>query len=250
MEIEKEALVSLNKDDQSIALGELQELYSAVVEVYNRLKNNQLTEKMRDCLLPIIEHHIAEASEILGFDSNSAKNIKERHADLRQANLRIHELEQLLAQKTSIVGLKELFHSIEMALYDWWKGFGFNLVTDHEFGFFGYKGRFCLDTRTISFAARQPVTDEIANRLGEMIDEGFEFEQEDRDEYVLLDTQNNRDKVDKILKSKFKSARIVEWHNHLIHEKNNFRLRDFIAYIGNLSELKELMMERSVSNNE
>jgi len=109
-----------------------------------------------------------------------------------------------------------------------------------------------LDTRMISFAARQPVTDEekIANRLGKMIDEGFEFEQEDRDEYVLLDTQNNRDKVDKILKSKFKSARIVEWHNHLIHEKNNFRLRDFIAYIGNLSELKELMMERSVSNNE
>lgn len=244
MEIKKDILVSLGEDDKAVALKELQELYHAAAEAHNELKNNELTEEMKDCLLSLVESHTAEASKVLGYDSHAGRNIEERYREIRQANQKIHELEKQLVEKTPVTGLKELLYAMHSALYRWWTKQGFNLVTDDEFGVYGYKGRFCLHTDRISFMARRPVTEEkqIKSRLEQMIDAGFEFEQEDR-EYVLLDTQGNRDRIKAIIKAKLPSAEIVKWNNHIIHKKENFRLWDFEVYIRDLSELKVLTDE-------
>jgi hypothetical protein len=132
-----------------------------------------------------------------------------------------------------------------MAVNDWWHKQGFNLVTDENFGIFGFKGRFCLDIRSLSFMTRKPVTEKQnkKNRLEQMIAEGYEFEIEDRD-YVLLDTPGNRERITALLKSKFPSLDISKWGNWCLHKKEGFQLRDCECYIRNLSELKALIEEQ------
>lgn len=245
MNIEKEKLVILNEDEKKTALKSLSDIYNTTGELFNQIKKDELTEEMKDCLFSLIESHMSEASKIFKYDSQATARMSERHADIRQANQRIHELEKKLADNTQVSGLKELLYDMHNALYKWWEKQGFNLVTDDEFGGYGYKGRFCLDTSLISFVSTQPVTQEKErkSKLEQMIDAGYEFVKEGRREYTLLDTQKNRELITELLKSKFKSLNIVKWENYCLHNKEEFKLRSFECYIRDLNELKELIEE-------
>ena len=74
-----------------------------------------------------------------------------------------------------------------------------------------------------------------------MIDEGYEFVKQDRREYVLLDTPNNRQLLTTLVKTKFPSLEITKWENHCLRNHDGFQLRSFECYIRNLTELKELI---------
>jgi len=251
--IEKEKLVILNEDEKVIALRRLSEIYNTTGEIYNQIKNNELTEEMKNLLLGLIESYTSEASKVLKYDSQASAKIEERHADIRRANQKIHELEKKLAENTQVDGLKELLYAMHSALYKWWGKQGFNLVTDDEFGGYGYKGRFCLDTHHISFVSTRPVTEkkEHKSRLEQMIEEGYEFTEEDRKDYVLLDTPKNRELITKLVKDKFPSIEISRWENWRLHKKEGFKLRSFEAYIRNFEELKTLIDEmKQVSEDE
>lgn len=245
MNIEKEKLVALNDDDKKVALKRLSEIYNTTGELYNELKSNELTEEMKNCLFDLIEGYTSEASKVLKYDSQATTKILARHADIRQANQRIRELEKMLAENTQVNGLKELLYAMHDALYTWWNKQGFNLVTDDEFGSYGYKGRFCLDTSHISFDSTRQGTEEKEHksRLEQMIEEGYEFAQEDRRNYVLLDTPKNRELITKLVKSKFPSLDISKWENWCLRKTEGFQLRSFECCISDLNELRTLMDE-------
>lgn len=245
MDIEKEKLFILTDDDMKVVLQRLSEIYSTTGELYNQLKKNELTEEFKDCLFGLIESYTSEASKVLKYDSQATTKILARHADIRQANQRIHELEKLLSENTQVSGLKELFYDMKDALNKWWRKQGFNLVTDDEFGGYGYKGRFCLDTSHISFISTRPVTEakEQKSRLEQMIEDGYEFTKEDRNEYVLLDTPKNRELLTKLAKSKLPSLHISKWENWCLHNKDGFKVRSFECYIRDLNDLKLLIDE-------
>jgi hypothetical protein len=243
--IEKEKLVTLNDDEKAVVLKRLSEIYNTTGEMFNELKRNELTEEMRDTLFSLIESYTAEASKILKYDSQASAKIAARYADIRKANQKIHDLEKMLAENTDVSGLKELLYAMHRALNDWWRKLGFNLVTDDEFGGYGFKGRFCLDTSHISFVSTRPVTEkkERKNRLEQMIEDGYEFAQEDRREYVLLDTPKNRELITKLVKDKFPSLDISKWENWCLRKGDGFQLRSFEAYIRSFEELKALTDE-------
>lgn len=245
MDIEKEKLVTLNDDEKAIALKGLSDIYNTTGELFNELKNNELTEEMKNVLFNLIESYTAEASKVLKFDSQASAKIASRYADIRKANKKIHELKKMLAENTQVNGLKELLYAMHDALCRWWRKQGFNLVTDDAFGNYGYKGRFCLDASHISFASTRPVTEEKKqkSRLGQMIEEGYEFAKEDRREYVLLDTPKNRELMTKLVKSKFQSIDITKWENWSLRKTEGFQLRSFECYIRDLNELKVLINE-------
>jgi hypothetical protein len=244
MEIQKDKMVVLNEDDKAVSMKELSDLFFAAKQMHDWIKEDALTEEMKDTLFSLIESHTAHAAKTLGYDSNAAREIDKRFTDIRKANQTIHELEKKLADNSPVSGLKELLYAMHSALYKWWGLQGFNLVTDDEFGGYGYKGRFCLSLHHISFMSRKPVTDKLEkkNRLEQMIEEGYELVEEDK-EYTLLDTPVNRAKITAIVKSKFPSMDIFKWNNWCLHKKEGFQLRDFEAYIRDLSDLKALMDE-------
>lgn len=245
MEIEKNELVVLNEDQKAVAVKSLKDLYFAVSEMHTRLLAGELDVEMKDTLFSLFESYVSEASKVIGYDSNASKAIAEKHDEIRKANQQIHELEEKLANNTQVDGLTKLMYAMHTALYDWWKIQGFNLVTDDSFGVYGYKARFCLDTRHISFMSRHPVTEKRnqKSKLEKMIEEGYEFILEDGDEYVLLDNENNRQKIINLLKSKFPSSDIICWSNWCVHKTDKFRLKDFECYIRDLSEMKQVIEE-------
>ena len=244
MEIEKDKMVTLNEDDKAVSLKSLSDLFYAVKQLYDWIKEDGLSEEMKNILFSLIESRTAEASNLLGYNSKAKESIDERYKDIRQYNQEIHALKKQLAENTQIAGLTELLYEMHQALYRWWNSYGFDLITDDNFGSYGYKGRFCLGVRMLSFAARKPVTEKNKrqNQFEQMIKDGFEFEKEDSD-YVLLDTQVNRDKITALVKGKFPSIEIIKWRNFVIYKKEKFQLRDFEAYIRDLSDLKALMEE-------
>jgi len=250
MDIEKEKLVVLSDDDKKVALKRLTSIYNTTGELYNQLKNSELTEEMKETLFSLLESYTSEASKVMKYDSQATARILERYADIRNANKRIQELEEMLANTTPVTGLKELLYSMHRALYDWWEEQGFNLVTDDEFGNYGYKGKFCLDTSYISFDSTRPVTEEKEHksRLEQMIEEGYEFVKEDRREYVLIDTPKNRELITKIVKDKFPSFEIYKWENWKLHKADGFKLRSFEGYIRDFNELKSLVDEMKNKN--
>lgn len=253
MDIEKEKLVILNEDEKKVALKRLSEIHSTTGELYNELNHNELTKEMKDTLFSLLESYTSEASKLLKYDSEATTKVLERHADIRQANQRIHELENMLSENTQVSGLKELLYDMHSALYKWWGKQGFNLVTDDEFGGYGYKGRFCLDTSLISFMSTKPVTEEKEQKscLEQMIEEGYEFVQEDRRHYVLVDTEKNRKLITKLVKGKFHSIEITKWENLNLRKMDKFKLRSFDCYIRDLNELKTLIDEmKQVSEDE
>lgn len=245
MNIEKEKLVILNDDEKAVALKRLSEIYNTTGELFNELKNNELTEEMKNTLFSLIESYTSEASKVLKFDSQATAKITERYLNIRKANQEISELKQMLADNTKIDGIKELLYAMQDALGDWWDLQGFNYVSEHEFGGYGYKGKFYLDISHISFASTRPVTEakEHKDRLQEMITEGYEFAEESRRNYVLLDTEKNRALVTKLVKSKFKSIDITKWENLSLRKTEQFMLRSFECYIRDLNELKTLIDE-------
>lgn len=244
MEIEKEKVIALSEDDKAVSLKTLSDLFYAARQLHEWVKDNTLTEEMKETLFSLIESHTANTAKVLGYNSDAEWKIEERYKEIRQANNEIHALEQKLAENTPISGLKELLYALHMGLYDWWKLQGFNLVTDDAFGIWGYKGRFYLDTRHMSFMSTHPVKEkkEHKSRLEQMMEEGYEFVIDDRD-YVLLDTPNNREKITALVKAKLPSLYISKWENWCLHKKEGFQLRSFEGYIRNLEELKALMEE-------
>ncbi|RHW55512.1 hypothetical protein DZC34_19685 [Clostridium botulinum] len=94
MDIEKEKLVTLNDDEKAIALKGLSDIYNTTGELFNELKNNELTEEMKNVLFNLIESYTAEASKVLKFDSQASAKIASRYADIRKANKKIHELKK------------------------------------------------------------------------------------------------------------------------------------------------------------
>ncbi|NFO03148.1 hypothetical protein FDB23_03310 [Clostridium botulinum] len=97
----------------------------------------------------------------------------------------------------------------------------------------------------MSFCATRPVTEakEKKNKLQQMIDEGYEFAEESRRNYVLLDTPKNRELITKLVKGRFPSLSISKWENWCIHNKDDFQLRSFECIIRDLNELKSLIAE-------
>ena len=242
--VDKNKTVDLNADDKAVALKIGSDLYHCIKQLYDWIKSGELEEEMKNNMLVLAESHIADLSKILKYDSVAQKKIDERYGGIREANGKIHELKRQLADKSQIIGLKELLYEMHSSLYEWWKLQGFSLVTDDEFNSFGYKGRFCLSMSHISFMSRKPVTEcEIQQtKIEQMLEEGYELEIPNGDrEYVLLDTPLNREKLTTLVRTKLPSIKIISWGNHLINNTEKFQLRDFEAIIYKFEELKALM---------
>jgi len=242
-EIIQEKLVVLNEDNKAVCLKSISDLFFAAKQLHEWLNNDELSVEMKDTLISLMESHTAGFSKILGYDSQAASRIDDMFGGIRQANRKIKELEQQLADNNPVSGVKELLREMHDGLYAWWNMQGFNLVTDDAFGSYGYKGRFCLSLNTVSTFSRKPITEEQERRskLNELLDDGYELTLVKGDrEYVLLDTPTNRKKINYLLKTAFPSAKIIKWNNYWLNN-DDFKLWDVEVIIYNLAEIKNIV---------
>lgn len=240
----KEQIIELSEDEKAVALKATSDLYFAAQELHEQIKEDRLNEEMKETMMSLLEHYIAEVAEPLKFDSRSAEKIAANHQEIREANIKIHELKKQLGDKNPIVGLTESLGNLKWALYHWWKSQGFSLVSEESFGSFGFKGKFVFMVEHVHCLtmSKTPATDEkrVKNKIEEMMESGFDMEHEEGGDWCLLDNDKNKKKVYEVIKAAFPSAQIVKWETIYMYHSEKHRLRECEVYIRNLEEIQKI----------
>ncbi|TCZ76157.1 hypothetical protein E0485_15070 [Paenibacillus albiflavus] len=237
----QEKLIVLNDDEKAKFLKSTKDLFFAVKQIHEWVESDSLTEEMAGILPSLIEGHFCDISKQLNYESALTKEKEERHLQIRNANQRIRELEKQLGEAKPLDGLPEQLKHLASTVSNWWNKHGFHHVSDEEFTEYGhYKARFCFMLDHISMFSETPVTDKISkkDRLKQLAAEGYEivYNKYGRSP-ELLDNDNNRSRVIKLIQSRFPSAVVFKTRNHFDRSEGYFTIRDMEVYIYDLKDI-------------
>jgi len=233
------ALVELTPDERAVAMRHTHELVGAAAHLHEKVKAGTLTEEMRGILLGLCEHELANAALVLGYSSDLAAEVDRRHAELRAANQRVHELEQQLGASRTTDGLSELIQRLRGNVETWWTAEGLGHVPEFAIGGWGV----CR----VEFSCHlfgphdgdNPVTAE-QNHLAWLASLPYTLYNRGHSELDVLDTDANRSRLVELLTGRFPSLRVAEWKNHVLTGKGEhaWGLRSAVCYIYDLAELE------------
>lgn len=153
------------------------------------------------------EGYFKELSELTGYDGLLKKEMEERHAEIRAKNFEIRELKDQLG-KTDITG--EVFGNIIRRMEDgirrWGKRESFHFSTDYNFGPHAISFTLCCGELD------KPDDNPHVHTPEMKIAEGWDIAK-DRYHDELLDTPNNRARLEAILTRDFKNARVFKYES-------------------------------------
>ncbi|ANC20973.1 hypothetical protein WR52_20120 [Bacillus cereus] len=236
----QEKLVVLNADQKAVALKGLKDLFFAAQQMHEWLSKDNLTEEMKGILISLSESHISDVAKATNYESNLAKERADRHADIRNANMRIHELEQQMAEMKPIDGLKEQLAGLTRKVDEWWDELGFNYISEMSFSKWGgldIKFGFQLD-RLSRLLSSTPVSDkeEDEDKIQQLRNKGFIFTEEDR-EVHLADNDINKQLLVQLLEERFPSIQITGMETWSGRRSREAHIRYVTAYLGELHEI-------------
>ncbi|MED0951681.1 hypothetical protein P4T70_26835 [Bacillus mobilis] len=231
MEKQKE-LVALNEDDKAIALKGLEDLYFSAKQMHEWLSKDKLTEEAKGLFISLSESYISDVAKATNYESDLAKERERRSADLRNANLRIRELKQQMAEMKPIDGLKEQLHSLTNTIKDWWRELGFNYISEMTFTDYGglnVKFAFSLNRRS----RRKK---EAVDKIQQLRDKGFVLMKEGN-ELQLADNDMNKKLLINLLEERFPSIQIERIEAFFERDNQLSYIESVKAYIGELHEI-------------
>ena len=89
-----------------------------------------LTRAQARMAMETTEFELATLGRSLGVDTEAGATIEQRFGELRQANMRIRDLEALLGQQMPAEAIQPALGNLARQLRDWWRleGFGLSLI--------------------------------------------------------------------------------------------------------------------------
>ncbi|HDR4908338.1 TPA: hypothetical protein QCR48_004853 [Bacillus cereus] len=236
----QDKLVVLNADQKVVALKGLKDLFFTVQQMHEWLSKDNLTEEMKGTLISLSECYISDVAKATNYESNLAKEREERHADIRNANIRIRELEQQMANMKPIDGLKEQLAGLTRKIDEWWDELGFNYISEMSFSKWGgldIKFGFQLG-RVSMLLSSTPVSDkeDDADKIQQLRDKGFVFTEEDSEAH-LADNDTNKQLLVQLLEERFPSIRITGMETWNGRRNKEAHIRYVTAYLGELNEI-------------
>lgn len=209
--------IKLNPDNTAVAIKKVRETQSALVTISEGLASAEgLDAGLARNVMYVCEHYMKELGALLGVETDSARDIAQRHALLREANMKVHELEKKLGagQAPSDVqaGVKHLVECVEK----WWRYEGFGHTSESEFGKYGATfGLSCHlfgHFRLIDSAT--PLSDKEAKAkwYDYLTERGFVLAK-NRGEMAVVDCDQTREALRKFIVERIPSARIQSFEN-------------------------------------
>ncbi|WP_059051392.1 hypothetical protein [Paenibacillus senegalimassiliensis] len=242
--MKNEEKVILNPDQKVVALKTLKDMFFAVKQLHDWVSEDNLSQEMAGVLPHLIEGHFSDMSKQLNYESVLTKEKEERHQRIREAYGRICDLEKQLGENKPIDGLKEQLQLLASKISDWWNKYGFYHVSDAMFTEYGlYKARFCFMLDHLYTFSETPVTDKQnrKQRIQELIEEGWDiYYEEGGRSPKLVDNDNNRSRLVKLIRTRFPSAKIGRTRNWCTDDENVFVYRDIEVYIYDLRDIISL----------
>lgn len=153
------------------------------------------------------EGYFKELSALTGYDGILKKESEERYAEIRTKNQEIRELKDQLG-KTEITGevLGNIIRRMEDGIRRWGKRESFHFSTDYSFG--PYSVQFTLCCGELD----KPGDNPHEHTSDMKIEEGWDIVK-DRFHDELLDTPNNRARLEAILTRDFKNCKVFKYES-------------------------------------
>ncbi|KVS52215.1 hypothetical protein WK39_26515 [Burkholderia cepacia] len=240
-----EATLTLSADQQAVARKKISDMHHAVATILSVLKEGaEIDAELATNCVKVAEFNLADLCKTLGVETFSAKEREQRYADLRAANIRIHDLETQLGSTVAPEALQSALKNISEHLNRWWLRDGFGYVHDLQFGAYGVcHGKFScslhgafpiLDSDT-------PVSDKRsrASWLESLRARGFELVRDDRD-WAIADCDANRAALVDLITKNIPSAKVFKFENVNRWRSSGFVLRHAEVYINQLAEILAL----------
>lgn len=240
-------LVKLTPDQKTVALKSIKEMFSALKAMYEWVDADTLYPDMKDTVPHNLEYYLSDLCRAISYDSDSEKKIKERHVELKKANMRIYELEKQIGENADIDIVPKVLKVLQEKISKFWKKEGFGHVSELNFTGWGnakitFSGMLFPD-HGFSTYSKTPETDKITSSqwIKNLKDRGFILAKESdnsRIEEHVIDNEINRKLIIDLIQKRFQTAKVIEFKSHLGYKcEDIFYIRDISVMIYNLSEI-------------
>lgn len=236
--------MKLTKSQKETIIDNLRKGRFASGSLEQKILDDKLEEDSTNTLLSVMEFYLKDVHSEMRYDSLLVKEHEARYAALRQANLRIQELEEQLASKNPIDGFKEQFNLISSTINEWWRADGFAYCPDVRvihYGTIEVVFGFQLSMRSSMFSKDKEADREDNKRhLAKLKSTGFEFAVTSPYPLYhkdLLDTENNRNLLTTLITNRFPSAEIKGFKSGTVAELE--LLEEVHVYITEPAEVQE-----------
>lgn len=248
---------ALSADQRSVLIRELTKDLSAtktLLDMVAKESEGPLDLSFAHTLMRSKEFCMEGACKALGVTLDTVEEQRVRNLKLRQANLRIHELEQRLGQQGSLEQLTAMLRVLGDKLDAWWDTDGFGYISDFEVSKHGgVKAKFSCSLFGSMMGAvgmsENPVSEKEAHArwLASLRERGLELmDSRRRGEPALLDNDNNRKIILSMIQSRIPSARVTSTENYF--ENGQATLRSITVFIAELEDVAALPLpQRTVS---
>lgn len=247
-DIDPDARIVLNDDQQALAQQHVQDLFFACKAVHESMNSSQgLNQSLANSSLRAMQYYFADLCKVLGIQTETAAEVEQRSRLMRAAHLRVHVLEQELASRSTHgvgMGLKGL----EDRLRQWWETEGLGHVSEVGFHSYGCRAKLSgmISGRFMSSFSKTPASDKERREvwIKELEEAGIVLAQEhpsSRD-WEVVDCDATREALQELLAKSFASGEILEIRSHK-SRAGFMSLRDVDVLIRDLDEIAALPFE-------
>lgn len=210
--------LSLTPDQIAVAKNRLRDLLFGAGTLADLLKKGEeLPHGLAKDVLTVAEYKIAELGKLFGVETVSEKEVERRHAEMRRLNMRVRELEAQIGASQSPAMIQMGLGVLSRYINHWWALEGFGHVSDESFDRYGATIKFScsLFGEFPLVDSPTPVSDKDRKQqwLQSLLDRGFELI-EKRGERELIDSDNNRQVLQKLFAIRIPSAVVVSFQNY------------------------------------
>jgi len=246
MEMEAYALedqdpLPLNADQVAEVKKAVRKLQEHLAMVTWYLDHEGISQPVAKMILGVIESETADLGKKLSVDTLADERIEKRHAEIRAANMRIHELEAMIGQAQTPESIQPALQVMSKQVNAWWDLEGFGHVREMSFGEYSLKVDF-----SCHFTGSKPIIEaegQLTHKerrkiwLGMLEQRGFELLNTDGENY-LRDCPASRDTLRALFAQRFGRHQISEFKSHEC--KAGSKLVGVTVYIYDLAPIMAL----------
>lgn len=238
----EETHIKLNADKRAVLARQIKEVSQGLATLLFFLDSEDgLPISAAGDIVSTTEHRFQEIGQSLNVPTKSGDKIERRSLDLRRANMRIRELEEIIGKgqgpEATQMGIKVLFDQIT----SWWKLEGFGHISDFGFGEYNLRVTFSchLFGNFPVLNSERPVSDKERKQLWleSLRQRGFVIKKEDREKRVE-DCQQTRDALKALFALRLPGSTIWKFESH--ESRNGSEMDSVTVIIRKIEEILTL----------
>lgn len=225
--------VTLTPEKQGTIMKSIKTITSALAFFTARMAQNNVKNTDVDTCMGLLEHNVADLSKATGYDGILAKEVEERHAEIRKLNKRIRELEEERGKAVSATAVSAAIRRYEDVFRAWYESCGFRYASI-EYSAYGFRADFSAELNHVRERHLARSNEELARfaKMTTFIPESADWDVI-KDDYhdELADTDKNRQNLIRLFTEAFSDVIVNEFKGR----KNDFgsfslRINVYVSY--------------------